>query len=541
MTYWQIVAGWGRRVCADVFLQRLMIMLFSIAILITCSTAHADTMKLSSSQPGNLWTAGQPIQFSVSIPDGVVSAQARVTNYWGREVYNQPAKVEAKQGTISLPSLQPGWYTLTITSDALPTNCAFGVVLQADKMLGLRDGKVCADAAAAWQLDPSQYEAFADIVKAIGLPMVRERIWWNDVEPRQGVFTWGRYENLINAYSARGIAVDEVWHDTPEWAKARSGDGTSIPPNLEYLRGFCLEAAKHYRGKVTAWEVWNEPDNHGTFFDGTPQEFYGVMGKAYKALKEGSNGEAMVLQGAMCLKDVSPFARNLFKMGAGKYTDAFNWHSYESPNDYGLMLNHYRQACNLGGMPTWMTEAGIFLGAASDGELSKDDAHRQCEFVPKSVAQSLACGNTKHFFFLLPYRNEGGACLGALRKDLTPNPSVIALSAAVRLLGNCEYLRTDEFEGMTADKRRTHAVAVFFSNPTGGKTVVTWADEKCSANVRINTAESNDDLKAVDIFGNTHSVDFDAGGVYLRLGTEPTYILIPKSKTLLPLSQLPGH
>ncbi len=437
-----------------------------------------------------------------------------------------------------MPSLQPGWYTLTLTADNSSTNCTFGVVLQADKASGLHDGKVCADAAAAWELKEPQYEEFADIVKAIGLPMVRERIWWNDVEPHQGVFTWGRYENLINAYSARGIAVDEIWHDTPEWAKSRAGSGTSIPPRLDALRGFCLEAAKHYRGKVTAWEVWNEPDNHGTFFDGTPQEFAGVMSVSYKALKEGSNGDAMVLQGAMCLKDDRSFAHNLFALGAGKYTDAFNWHSYESPDSYGSILSNYRKDCNLGKMPSWMTEAGIFLGAnGENGELSVDDSHHQCEYLPKSVAQSLACGNAKHFFFLLPYRDEGGACLGALRKDLTPNPSVVALSAAVHLLGNCSYLQTVEFEGAASDKRPIHAVSVFFSNPAGGKTAVVWADEKCEMVIRGDATAPVNDIKATNIFGtiNTLSVAFD--GLHIRLSPEPVYILFPKPKSLFPFNE----
>lgn len=493
-------------------------------------------MKLSSLQSGNLWTAGQPVQFFSPIPNGVLSAQAKVTDYWGHEIYNKPAAVDANKAIISLPVLQPGWYILTLTAGALSTNCTFGITLQADKTVGLHDGKVCADAAAASELKEDQYEEFADIVKAIGLPMVRERIWWNDVEPRQGVFTWGHYDNLINAYHARGIAVDEIWHDAPEWAKARPGGGTSIPPNLEHLRGFCLEAAKHYRGRVTAWEVWNEPDNNGVFFNGTPKEFYDVMTVAYKALKEGSGGKATVLQGAMC-KGVTPFAKDLFALGAGKYTDAFNWHSYEPSDNYASILSNYQQACDLGKMPTWMTEAGIFLGVSSDGELSTGDAHKQCEYVPRSVAQSLACGNAKHFFFLLPYRNENGACLGALRKDLTPNPSVIALSAAVHLLGTSTYLQTVKFEGVAANKRPIPATAVFFSSLSGGKTAVVWADEKCEMTVKGDATVPAADIKTLDIFGVARPPISNSKGLTLELGTEPVYILLPKPKSLFPFNE----
>ncbi len=510
-------------------LKQALAMMFSIVVFMTCSAARGDAMKLSSLQSGNLWRAGQSEQFFSPLPNGVLTAQARVTDYWGHEIYNKPAAVNVDRATISLPILQPGWYTLTLVAGALSTNCTFGVVLETDRTAGLHDGKVCADAAAAWELKEEQYEEFADIVKAIGLPMVRERIRWSDIEPRQGVFTWGRYDKLINAYSARGIAVDEIWHDTPEWAKARLEGGTGIPPKPEHLRGFCLEAAKHYRGKVAAWEVWNEPDNNGVFFNGTPKEFYDIMTVAYKALKEGSDGKATVLQGAMC-KGVTPFAKDLFTLGAGKYTDAFNWHSYEPPDNYTSILNSYRQDCNLGKMPTWMTEAGIFLGVSPDGELSTDDAHKQCDYVPRSVARSLASGNTKHFFFLLPYLDENGACLGSLRKDLTPNPSVVALSAAVHLLGNSTYLQTLKFEGMATDKRPIHATAVFFSNSSGGKTAVVWADENCEITIRGDATVPAADIRTVDIFGAARSTVCSPEGLTLEIATEPFYVLLPKPK-----------
>jgi len=177
------------------------------------------------------------------------------------------------------------------------------------------------------------------------------------------------------------------------------------------------------------------------------------------------------------------------------------------------------------------------LGVGSDGELSTGDAHKQCEYVPRSVAQSLACGNEKHFFFLLPYRDENGACLGALRKDLTPNPSVIALSAAVHLLGNCTYLQTVKFEGMAADKRPIHATAVFFSNSSGGKTAVVWADEKCEMTIKGDATVPAADIKTLDIFGAARSTVCAPKGLSLELATEPFYILLPKPKSLFPFNE----
>jgi len=129
---------------------------------------------------------------------------------------------------------------------------------------------------------------------------------------------------------------------------------------------------------------------------------------------------------------------------------------------------------------------------------------------------------------LLAHYIENGACLGALRKDLTPNPSVIALSAAARLLGDCDYLRTVDLDGVKRDGGRTPAVAVFFAKHTGGQVVVAWAIDKCDACIKIDGVATGKDVKAANIFGHEYFADAESNGVYLRLGPEAIYLLISK-------------
>jgi len=370
------------------------------------STVLKDAGILLSSAPGNLWITGNPEAFVLTGGKPTSAVHVTVTDYWGATVFNKQIQA-SDNGTlaisISLPPLPPGWYSLGCSTDSnLAAQCCFGVVLRPGSAGNIQAGKVCADAAAAWAIDPSQFAEFAHIVKVIGLPMVRERMHWREVEPQRGEFTWGRYDKLINDYASRGIAVDEIVpDDIPDWAKDDSKTGEHKSPNADDLRNFCLEASQHFRGKITAWEMWNEPDISRSFYDGSPERFLDFTTIAYQALKEGSNSSATVLLGSMCWPHVKPFARDLFVMGAAKYTDAFNWHTYEPYESYSSILGDYRHQCNLGDMPSWMTEAGIFLGTRPNGELSPEDARRQCEYVPKSITRSLASGNSRHFYFIL--------------------------------------------------------------------------------------------------------------------------------------------
>src|ERR1700712_2448794 len=114
-----------------------------------------------------------------------------------------------------------------------------------------------------------------DRVKAAGLGWVRIDFIWAVVEPRKGAYNWHPYDALAAAARARGLQIYATIAYTPAWAT----DGpelTGVPRNPDDWRRICQRAAMRYRGKITYWGLWNEP-NLKQFWAGSRDQYIDVI------------------------------------------------------------------------------------------------------------------------------------------------------------------------------------------------------------------------------------------------------------------------
>ena len=110
-----------------------------------------------------------------------------------------------------------------------------------------------------------------DQLQAADVGWVRIDFEWIGIEPQPGVFHWQVYDAIVAAAELRGLAVLGILAYTPAWAtdgNPRSG----VPRQIADWEDFCFRAATRYRGRVQAWELWNEP-NLDKFFAGSPSQY----------------------------------------------------------------------------------------------------------------------------------------------------------------------------------------------------------------------------------------------------------------------------
>jgi GH35 family endo-1,4-beta-xylanase len=104
-----------------------------------------------------------------------------------------------------------------------------------------------------------------------GVKNVRLMIPWAGAEPVQNQFDWTNVDRTVNAAVARNMAVIGIINASPAWAVAPGVPAISgRPASPAQYADFCEKVAARYRGKVSAYEVWNEP-NGAQFFAPVPR------------------------------------------------------------------------------------------------------------------------------------------------------------------------------------------------------------------------------------------------------------------------------
>ena len=135
--------------------------------------------------------------------------------------------------------------------------------------------------------------------KESGVYWLRQQVRWMDLHDRSGAIYWGELDNIVNDASAAGVKLLISVVAAPSWA---TPDGRNGLPSREHFGDFNYfmgEMAARYRGKVGAYEIWNEQnlahENGGRVANAN---FYmDMLVGASQAIRAGDPG-AIIVSGA---------------------------------------------------------------------------------------------------------------------------------------------------------------------------------------------------------------------------------------------------
>jgi hypothetical protein len=216
--------------------------------------------------------------------------------------------------------------------------------------------------------------AVLDKLAAAGVRWVRMDVSWAGMEDRskgaRNAWYIGMVDFCVDEARKRGIQVLVTLWLTPSWANGGRGERTP-PANPDDYADFAAWAASHWRGRVAAWEVWNEPDPWQPFWQGTTAEYVSLLKAAYPAFKSGDPGATVVLGGPSSNDDA--WIRQVYSLGAKGSFDALATHPYqgiadappEHPDDGNRWwfthlpaVRDVMVAYGDGDKPIWFTEMG---------------------------------------------------------------------------------------------------------------------------------------------------------------------------------------
>ena len=226
-----------------------------LAFLLSLTTSVYSVIEISSDRTGNVFVDNETVSFYLKNPQ---EATVSVKDYAGKIVLDK--KIPSGESKMEMGILPRDFYTVTIKSGDEGKEAFFAVIPSENSRVPIEDSNVASDLATSWLVKPEQFEDLAKLTKMAGIIWVRDRLRWGEIEPERGIRQeWGRYDHSAEAQIKHGLKVYQVFHDTPRWAK-EDKSSRSMPDDLRDIYNFAVEMANRFKGKVAAWEVWNEPD-----------------------------------------------------------------------------------------------------------------------------------------------------------------------------------------------------------------------------------------------------------------------------------------
>ncbi len=176
-----------------------------------------------------------------------------------------------------------------------------------------------------------------DKVAEIGVKWVRIQSGWQRTETEKGVYDFAWIDSIIENLTKRGLKPwvclcygNRLYDDL---AKTVFG-AVGCPPIFteeqrtaweNYVKAF----VNRYKGIISYYEVWNEPDGEWCWKTGVNGTEFGNFTLATaKAIKE-TDPDAKVIGGVVCLRPIA-FLNEALKTGMGEYLDFISFHEYKS-------------------------------------------------------------------------------------------------------------------------------------------------------------------------------------------------------------------
>ena len=106
-----------------------------------------------------------------------------------------------------------------------------------------------------------------DWVRLMSYSHVKQTFAWRDIEPLQDVWDWTQADRILAELEPRGLRLIARLGQVPQWAWGDAYESNETesfhdapPTKMADWSEFCLTLARRYRGRIAAYQIWNEPN-----------------------------------------------------------------------------------------------------------------------------------------------------------------------------------------------------------------------------------------------------------------------------------------
>jgi hypothetical protein len=207
------------------------------------------------------------------------------------------------------------------------------------------------------------------------MPVPAWRLWdadvtWPDLEPNKGQWQFERLDRYVSLAQQHHTSILLPLGMSPLWASARP-QVTAEPKNVDDWRTFVRTVATRYKGRIQAYEIWNEP-NLRDFWTGTTDQMLMLTKEASQIIRS-VDPQAIVVSPSATADIGIPWLAEFLKKGGGQFVDVIGYHFYVSkgPEELVPFIQWVQQVISENGSadkPIWNTESGWLAPARFDSE-----------------------------------------------------------------------------------------------------------------------------------------------------------------------------
>ncbi|MBN1583602.1 MAG: cellulase family glycosylhydrolase, partial [Anaerolineae bacterium] len=136
------------------------------------------------------------------------------------------------------------------------------------------------------------------LIKDMGFRWVKQVFAWVDIEGAgKDAFNWTQSDQVVNHANEYGIKVLARLDRAPHWTGR--GEPNGPPANYADFGDFCFAIASRYKGKIHAYQIWNEPNLAREWGSKppNPEEYTQLLQIAYTRIKEADPNALVISAG----------------------------------------------------------------------------------------------------------------------------------------------------------------------------------------------------------------------------------------------------
>ncbi len=248
------------------------------------------------------------------------------------------------------------------------------------------------------------------------------RLWdahvaWMQLEPNKGTWDFSKLDLDVEQAQLHDVELLLTLGMTPKWASARPDErcpyGSSgclaEPSDIGAWRDYVRTVATRYKGKIHAYEIWNEPN---AFFTGRTDQMVTLTREAEGILKAIDPQNIVVSPSATAGERGVQWLGDFLDAGGGNFVDVIAFHFYVSPQKpeaiapLSVKVRAVMQSHGAGAKPLWNTETGYLmqdrmtrvLPSPAYGNLVLDEP-QQSAYVARAYIVGWASGISRFYWY----------------------------------------------------------------------------------------------------------------------------------------------